>query len=80
METHREKKSAAIKVITWSARVLGVPALGSFFVMLFLGRPGGFSHEGVLNPFLLAFWLPILLYLVSWGLDSRKRARAKADI
>jgi hypothetical protein len=38
------------------------------------------SHEGVLNPFLLAFWLPVLLYLVSWGLDRRKRARTKAGL
>jgi hypothetical protein len=59
---------------------LGVPALGIFLVMLYLGKPGGFSHEGVLNPFLLSLWLPVLLYLVSWGLDRRKRARTKAGV
>ncbi len=63
--------------------LLGVAALGSFFVMLFLGlfhgnASGGFSPKGVLNPFLLAFWLPILLYLLCWGLEGRGRRRKKA--
>ncbi len=57
---------------------LGVAALGSFFVILFLGLlpgnvSGGFSSKGVLNPVLLAFWLPILLYLLCWGLERRGR-------
>ena len=51
---------------------LGVAALGGFFVILFLGLfpgncSGGFS--GVLNPVLLALWLPILLYLLCWGIE-----------
>ena len=61
--------------------LLGVAALGSFFVMLFLGlfhgnASGGFSSRGVLNPFLLAFWLPVLLYLLCWGLEGRGRKKA----
>jgi hypothetical protein len=138
METNRERKNAAITVIRWSARVLGVitagfflfifigeswgkwhtlsqiepsgaiglalmgvyivamflalkweragsilgvAALWSFFIMLFLGlfpgMRGGFGSRGVLNPFLLAFWLPVLLYLLCWGLEGRGRERAK---
>ncbi len=132
MKTDRERKNAAIVVIRWSARVLGlimagflllmfigeslesnfnplsepiepiaaiglalmgiyvvamflalkwervgsflgVAALGGFFVILFLGLlpgnvSGGFSPRGVFNPIFLAFWLPILLYLLCWGL------------
>ena len=135
MKTDRERKNAAIVVIRWSARVLGliiagfsllmfigqsleskslpvsiepiaaiglalmgiyvvamflalkwerlglllgVAALGSFFVILFLGLlpgnvSGGFSFRGVLNPIFLAFWLPILLYLLCWRLERRGR-------
>jgi hypothetical protein len=63
---------------------LGVVALGSFFVMTFLGLfhgnvSGGFSPRGVLNPFLLAFWLPVLLYLLCRGLEGQMR-RKKALI
>jgi hypothetical protein len=138
METERKEKNAAITVIRWSARVLGVitagffllmfigesleshtrsepiepiaaiglalmgiyivamflalkweragsllglAALGSFFVMLFLGLfhgnvSGGFSLKGVLNPFLLAFWVPVLLYLLCWRLEGRGRRKA----
>ena len=62
---------------------LGVAALGGFFIILFLGLlpgnvSGGFSSRGVLNPVLLAFWLPILLYLLCWGLERRGRERTKA--
>lgn len=58
--------------------LLGVVALGGFFVILFLGLfpgnvSGGFRSRGVLNPVLLAFWLPILLYLLCWGLERRGR-------
>lgn len=57
---------------------LGVAALGCFFVILFLGLlpgnvSGGFSSRGVLNPLFLAFWLPILLYFLCWGLERRRR-------
>jgi len=62
---------------------LGVVALGGFFVILFLGLlpgnvSGGFSLKGVLNPLLLVFWLPILLYLLCWGLERRGREQTKA--
>jgi len=58
--------------------LLGVAALGVFFVIRFLGLfpgnvSGGFSSRGVLNPLLLAFWLPILLYLLCWGFERRGR-------
>ncbi len=60
--------------------LIGGAALGSFFVMMFLGlagnAPGGFSTGGVLNPFLLAFWLPVLLYLLCWVLERRGRKKA----
>ena len=60
---------------------LGVAALGGFFVILFLGLlpgnvSGGFSSKGVLNPIFLALWLPILLYLLCWGLERRERTKA----
>jgi hypothetical protein len=133
MKTDRERKNAAIVVMRWSARVLGLifagflllmfigqslesglplksiepfaavglalmgiytvamllapkwerlgsclggTALGGFFVMLFLGLlpgnvSGGFSPRGVLNPIYLAFWLPILLYLLCRRLERR---------
>ncbi|RKZ10641.1 hypothetical protein DRQ25_02155 [Candidatus Fermentibacteria bacterium] len=139
MKTGRERKIAAIVVIRWSARVLGLimagflllmfigqslesyppsetiapiaaiglalmgiyavamflalkwerlgsflgaAALGSFFVILFLGLlpgniSGGFSSKGILNPLFLAFWLPILLYLLCRGLEKRERKRKK---
>jgi hypothetical protein len=55
---------------------LGAAALGGFFVIVFLGLlpgnvSGGFSTKGVLNPIFLALWLPILLYLLCWGLERR---------
>ena len=55
---------------------LGVAALGGFFVIMFLGLlpgnvSGGFSTIGVLNPIFLVLWLPILLYLLCWGLERR---------
>jgi hypothetical protein len=140
MKTDRERKNAAIVVIRWSARVLGLimagflllmfigeslesnplsepiepiaaiglalmviyvvamflalkwervgsflgmAALGGFFVIMFLGLlpgnvSGGFSAKGVLNPLLLAFWLPILLYVLCQGLEKRERERTKA--
>ncbi|MCW8844674.1 MAG: hypothetical protein OQK99_02460, partial [Gammaproteobacteria bacterium] len=46
---------------------LGAIVLGGFFIIMFLGLlpgnvSGGFSAKGMLNPFFLALWLPILLY------------------
>jgi len=56
--------------------LLGAIALVSFFIIMFLGLlpgnvSGGFSGKGVLNPVFLALWLPILLYLLCWGLEKR---------
>jgi len=56
--------------------LLAAIALGGFFIIMFLGLlpgnvSGGFSAKGVLNPVFLALWLPILLYLVCWGLEKR---------
>ena len=137
MKTDRKRKNAAIVVIRWSARVLGliiagflllmfigeslqsgslpvsiepvaaiglalmgiyvvamflalkwervgsflgVASLGGFFVIMFLGLlpgnvSGGFSTKGILNPFFIALWLPILLYLLCWRLERRGRER-----
>ena len=142
MKTDRERKNAAIVIIRWSARVLGLiiagflllmfigqslesnslpksiepiaaiglalmgiyvvamflalkwehvgsllgmAALGGFFVILFLGLlpgnvSGGFSSKGVLNPIFLALWLPILLYLLCWGLERRGRERTNSKL
>lgn len=69
---------AIILALRWerAGAVLGAIVLGGFFIMLFLGLfpgnvAGGFSMKGVLNPFLLALWLPPLLYLICWGLERR---------
>lgn len=55
--------------------LLGAVALGGFFVWMYLGLlpgiPGSFSSQGVLNPTFLTLWLPILFYLLSWGLEGR---------
>jgi hypothetical protein len=55
---------------------LGVLVLGGFFIIMYLGLlpgnvSGGFSAKGILNPVFLALWLPILLYLLCWGLEKR---------
>ena len=57
---------------------LGAIALGGFFIIMFLGLlpgnvSGGFSAKGVLNPVFLALWLPILLYLLCWGLEKKMK-------
>ena len=57
--------------------LLGAIVLGGFFIIMFLGLlpgnvSGGFSTKGVLNPVLLALWLPILFYLLCWGLEKRQ--------
>ena len=54
--------------------LLGAIALGGFFMIMFLGLlpgnvSGGWSVKGVLNPILLALWLPILLYLLCFGFE-----------
>jgi hypothetical protein len=75
---------AMILALKWErmGSILGVAALGGFFVILFLGLlpgnvSGGFSSKGILNPLFLAFWLPILLYLLCWGLERRKQEQTK---
>ncbi len=60
--------------------LLGAGALGCFFVMVFLGLfhgnvSGGLSTKGILNPFLLVFWLPILLYFVCRRLEGAPQER-----
>lgn len=55
---------------------LGAIALGSFFIIMFLGLlpgnvSGGFSAKGVLSPAFLALWIPVFLYLLCWGLEKR---------
>jgi hypothetical protein len=46
---------------------------------LFLGLfeyPGHALVNGVVNPFLLVFWVPVLLYLLCWRLEGRGRRKA----
>ena len=55
--------------------LLGAIALGSFFIIMFLGLlpgnvSGGFSAKGVLNPVFLVLWFPILLYMFCWVLEK----------
>ena len=45
---------------------------------LFLGLfeyPGHALVNGVVNPFLLVFWVPVLLYLLCWRLEGRGRKK-----
>ena len=49
--------------------LLGAGALGIFFIMVFLGLFPG--RKGV-HPFLLVFWVPILLYLVCRQLEKSR--------
>jgi len=71
--------AAMFLVLKWEHvnSLVGAAALGGFFVILFLGLlpgnvSGGFSVKGILNPIFLALWLPILLYLLCWGLERRE--------
>jgi hypothetical protein len=71
---------AMFMALKWerAGSLLGAASLGIFFVMMFLGMfhgnvEGGFSLKGVLNPVLLAFWLPFLLYLLCGRLEGRGR-------
>ena len=46
---------------------------------LFLGLfeyPGHLTLVSVVNPFLLVFWVPVLLYLRCWRLEGRGRRKA----
>ena len=59
--------------------LIGGAALGALFISLYVKF--GFSPaRGILNPFLLLFWLPVLLYLLRGGLESRDRRRRKTFI
>ena len=74
---------AMFMALRWehAGTIISVGALGTFFVIVFLGLfpgnvSGGFSLRGVLNPFLLVFWVPAILYLICWGLEERQRRSA----
>ena len=69
---------AMLLALKWerAGSLLGAIVLGGFFIIMFLGLlpgnvSGGFSAKGVLNPVFLALCLPILLYLICWGLGRR---------
>jgi len=74
---------AMVLALRWehTGTIIAVGALGAFFILLFLGLfpgnvSGGFSLRGILNPFLLIFWLPVLLYLLCWGIEEWQRRRS----
>jgi hypothetical protein len=57
--------------------LVGAIVLAGFFAIVFVGLmpgnvTGGFSTSGVLNPVFLALWLPVLLYLACWIVDTRR--------
>jgi hypothetical protein len=58
-----------------AAVLVGVAALlGAHVEGLFLGLfeyPGRLTLVSVVNPLLLAFWVPVLLYLLCWRLEGR---------
>jgi len=69
---------AMVLALKWerAGSILGAIVLGGFFIIMFMGLlpgnvSGGLSVQGVLNPVFLALWLPILLYLICWGLEKR---------
>jgi hypothetical protein len=63
-----------------AAVLVGVAALLAAHVDgLFLGLfeyPGRLTLVSVVNPILLAFWVPVLLYLLCWRLEGRGRRKA----
>ena len=63
-----------------AAVLVGVAALlGAHVEGLFLGLfeyPGHLTRVSVVNPFLLVFWVPVLLYLRCWRLEGRGRRKA----
>ena len=63
-----------------AAVLVGVAALLAAHVEgLFLGLfeyPGHLTRVSVVNPFLLVFWVPVLLYLRCWRLEGRGRRKA----
>jgi hypothetical protein len=72
--------------IMWerTGSLLSFGALGMFFLLFGVrtalqhGLRAAFSpgYRGVLNPFLLMFWLPVILYLLCVVADARKPAKA----
>jgi hypothetical protein len=62
-----------------AAVLVGVAALLAAHVDgLFLGlfEYPGHALVNVVNPILLAFWVPVLLYLLCWRLEGRGRRKA----
>ena len=63
-----------------AAVLVGVAALlGAHVDGLFLALfeyPGRITLVSVVNPFLLVFWVPVLLYLRCWRLEGRARRKA----
>ena len=62
-----------------AAVLVGVAALLAAHVNgLFLGlfEYPGHALVNVVNPFLLVFWVPVLLYLLCWRLEGRARRKA----
>jgi hypothetical protein len=62
-----------------AAVLVGVAALLAAHVDgLFLGlfEYPGHALINVVNPILLAFWVPVLLYLLCWRLEGRARRKA----
>jgi hypothetical protein len=88
MNTDRGEVSTGIAAIRWLARGFGLLISGFLLFIFIgetgeghLRNPqgsfpgnvsGGFSPKGVLNPILLCFWLPVLLYLLCWGLEGKQ--------
>ena len=67
-----------------ASSLVGAAGLGGFFVIMFLGLlpgnvSGGFTSRGVLNPIFLALWVPIVLYLLCWGLERLGRERPETN-
>ena len=56
----------------------GIFLLALLFLGLFLGlfEYPGHALINVVNPILLAFWVPVLLYLLCWRLEGRGRRKA----
>ena len=72
---------AMLLALKWerAAVLVGVAALLAAHVDgLFLGlfEYPGHALINVLNPVLLAFWVPVLLYLLCWRLEGRGRRKA----
>ena len=72
---------AMLLALKWerAAVLVGVAArLAAHVDGLFLGlfEYPGHALVNVVNPILLAFWVPVLLYLLCWRLEGRSRSKA----